>query len=187
MNRRRNQNGQSRVNYKYRLRPNIVFMKKAQHGTQNVNTSTIIGQHKKLSRWATRTPPKIRGWIQVPAKGKQFQNIDKEMIHDCPLSHSISWFLIIQTSFTSTRDMMKLSQKDVVCTKLDICILLLSLSQYLYWWTVDYYYHWVNTSTGGPWIISPRMYHTPRSKDFSNDLVYMKNTTVFTVEITNIM
>ena len=29
----------------------------------------VIGQHKKLKRWATRTPPKKRGWTQVLTKG----------------------------------------------------------------------------------------------------------------------
>jgi hypothetical protein len=54
--------------------PNIVFMRKSQrtsqHETQNVKTHNRTTQ--KLKRWATRTPPKKRGWTQVLVKGKQF-------------------------------------------------------------------------------------------------------------------
>ena len=39
---------------------------------RNSERKDIIGQHKKLKRWATRTPPKNRKWTQMLAKFEQF-------------------------------------------------------------------------------------------------------------------
>jgi len=38
--------------------------------TGEIQTNQKV-QHRKLKRWATRTPPKS-GWIQVLVKGKEF-------------------------------------------------------------------------------------------------------------------
>jgi len=50
----------------------ISFLCGNRNGHDNTKLRTlkhIIGQHKKLKIWATRTPPKIPGWTQVLAKG----------------------------------------------------------------------------------------------------------------------
>jgi hypothetical protein len=42
------------------------------HNTQDEDKQNTKTQHKKLKRWATRTPPKPGQWTEVLAKGKQF-------------------------------------------------------------------------------------------------------------------
>jgi hypothetical protein len=83
--------------------PNIAFMRKSkwtsQHGTLNVETHNRTAQ--KIKIWATRNPPKNRGWTRVLAKGKQFlpvikhppcysynkHELDKWLVDRKPISH----------------------------------------------------------------------------------------------------
>jgi hypothetical protein len=54
-----------------------------------------LGQHKKLKRWATRTPPKNRGWTQVLTKGKQFLLISSARFSSCLIYVSCVCLLIV--------------------------------------------------------------------------------------------